>query len=495
MTSPLDKTLRGIGWGGLSTSINVLFQLVFMAVMARLLDPVHFGLIAIANVVLRFLSYFAQLGVGPAIVQKSELNGGDIGAALSVSISISAICTVAAVLFAPLAATFFGMPMLTGIIRALSINFILGGISAISISLLRRDMRFKQIAILESTSYILGYGFVGVLLAYLGFGVWSLVGAVLSQSLLNTILAYGFSRHEIGWQHHKDQRNHFFKFGTRYSIIGFIEFLSGSLDSMILGKFLGPAITGVYGRASLLTSLPVQQPANVITRVLFPIISRLESKRQLAGLQISALTLGSYASAVSLGMVAAAPDIVKVLLGDKWLAAIPIVQILALAVAPQFLSHLVGVTLDALGELKLKLYTQASVLALQLVTFFLLLPYGVLGVASVIVFAEWVRFLLMARLIVGLLQPSIKEFQLVFLIILVAGLSSYGLIWLVAHAIPVGMTPWKHLILEMLTGAIALLCVAWFSRNALAQLPVIAELAKRFPQLSILIPVPTVHKL
>lgn len=482
MASSLSKTLNGIGWGGLSTVVNVLFQLVFMAVMARLLDPVHFGLIAIANVMLRFLTYFAQLGVGPALIQKPELHEGDVRAALSVSLGISAFCAIVAIIAAPFIADYFVMPMLEPVIQALSANFLLGGLAAVSMSLLRRDMRFKHVAIVEIIAYVLGYGLVGITLAFLDFGVWALVGAVLSQSTLSALLAYLFSRHEFGWRHHKQQRAHFFSFGARYSLIGFIEFLSGSLDSLIVGKFFGTAAAGIYGRASLLSNLPVQQPANIITRALFPVISRLGGQRQIASLQVSTLVLGSYAFAITWGMIAAAPDIVRVLLGDKWIEAIPILQLLALAVGPQYLSHLVGVTLDAMGELKSKLYIQAGVLVLQIAAFVILLPYGVLGIAGAIVLAEWVRFILMAGLIVRLLHPPMSDFRLIFSIVMLAGLSAFGLIWLAAHALPEAVPGVVHLLLEIAAGGVALIGVAWFSRGLLGRLPVVDELAQRLPR-------------
>lgn len=483
----LNKTIHGIGWGGLSTGVNVLFQLVFMVVMARLLDPVHFGLIAIANVMLRFLTYFAQLGVGPALIQKPELTDGDIRAALTVSLGISILCTIGALLAAPFIADYFAMPMLEPVIQALSVNFLLGGLSAVSMSLLRRDMRFKHVAIVEIIAYVLGYGLVGVALAYHDYGVWALVGAVLSQSSLNALLAYLFCRHTVGWRHHKHQRRHFVSFGTRYSLIGFIEFLSGSLDALIVGKFFGPAAAGIYGRAALLSNLPVQQPANIITRALFPVISRLGEQRQIASLQISMLVLGSYAFAISLGMIAAAPDIVWVLLGEKWLEAVPLLQILALAVAPQYLSHLIGVTLDAMGELKPKLRIQAGVLVLQIAAFVVLLPHGVPGVAAAIVLIEWVRFTLMAELAARLLRPPVREFALIFAIMLSAGLVSFAMVWLAAQALPSAVPRWLHLLAEIFAGGIALLGVTWFSRTALGRLPVMSELTQRLPRLGRLI--------
>ncbi len=481
MTSALQKAVNGIGWGTLSTAVNVFFQLIFMAIMARLLNPADFGQIALANVMLRFLTYFAQLGVGPALIQKPELEDGDVRAALSVSLGISIFCLFIANVSAFTIASYFVVPVLAPVIQVLSVNFLIGAVAAVSLSLLRRETRFKHIAIIESIAYVVGYGLVGISLAYLGFGVWALVWAVLSQSFLNAALGYLCARHEFGLRHHKHQRDHFFGFGARYSLIGFIEFLSGSMDALIIGKFFGTPAAGLYGRASLLVNLPVQQPANIVTRTLFPVISRMSEARQIASLQISILIVGSYALAVSLGMIAAAPAIVGVLLGEKWLEAIPILQVLGFAIAPQYLAHLIGVTLDATGALKPKLRIQATVLALQIVAFTLLLPYGVLGIATAIVLTEWARFLLLTNLVVRLLNPPIREFQLILFIVLITGLGTSGLIWLIVHVVPATVPLWLQLLLEIIAGAGALIGFLWGARGVLRELPVIREMAQRMP--------------
>lgn len=494
MAGALRNAIHGIGWGGLSTGANVSFQLIFMAVMARLLDPSHFGLIAIANVMLRFLSYFAQLGVGPALIQKPELVDGDIRAALSMSLLFSVACTIIAFTAAPLIAGYFEMRTLAHVIQLLSVTFILNGLSAVSSSMLRRNMQFRDLAIMEITAYVMGYGLVGIGMAYYGYGVWALVGAVLSQSLLNTILGYLFSRHEIGLQHTRYQRRHFLGFGTRYSLIGFIEFLSGSLDALIVGKIFGSAAAGIYGRASILANLPVQQPANIISRTMFPIISRLGVQRQLASLEISVLILGCYAFSISLGMFAAAEDIVWVLLGGKWLDAIPVLQILTLAVGVQYLSHLVGVTLDAMGALKLKLRVQTAVLVIQILAFATMARFGVEGVAWVIVLAEWLRFILMAGLVAMLLKPSLLEFRQIFTIVMVTGLSTLCMIWITVEMLPSGLSHWVRLLIEMIVGGASFICVSLLSRSFLRRLPVINELAERMPLLGRFLPSPTFQR-
>lgn len=485
----LSRTVSGMRWGTLSTGVNVLFQIGFMAVMARLLSPADFGLLAIANVVLRFLSYFAQLGVSPALIQKSHLEDGDVRAALSVSLGISALCVLLAVGFAPLAQTYFSMPVLEEVIQALSLSFLLTGASAVSMGLLRREMNFKKIALIESASYVFGYGLVGVLLALANFGVWALVGAALSQAGMTTLFSYLVVRHEVAFRHRREQRMYFFKFGSRYSLIGFIEFLCSSLDAMVIGKLFGAGPAGLYSRAFLLVHLPVQQPANLLTKVLFPVISRLGIQRQADSLQISMLLVGSYAFSVSFGMIPAAHDLITVLLGDQWVEAVPLLQVLAFAVGPVYVSHVMGTTLDAMGALKPKLRIQATKLVVLILLLLALADKGPIGVVYAVVLSEWFGFLLVAGLTFSKLGAPAREWGLILGIAVTSGLATFASVWLAAWLMPEVTSSWLRLLCEVSSGAIALVVVAWLSRGALAGLPVIGELSQRLPRLGRFIPV------
>lgn len=158
--------------------------------MARLLDPAAFGLVAMSGVVLRFGSYFAQMGIGPALVQKENLSAEDISAGFTSCFLLSIIFFILAWLLAPLSTYLFDNTALIPIIRVMALSFVLTGLSTTATSLLRRNLEFGSLAIIDIASYALGYGAVGVVLAFNGFGVWSLVVAALSQGVLSASLAY-----------------------------------------------------------------------------------------------------------------------------------------------------------------------------------------------------------------------------------------------------------------------------------------------------------------
>ena len=482
--SKLKKLASGIGWGTFSTITVTGFQLVFMAVMARLLEPADFGLVAIANVCLRFFSYFAQMGTGPALIQKTNLEEGDIAAALSVSIGISFIFFLLAQALAPLFEYFYQMPQLGNVIRALSINFIIGGFSTVSIGLLQRNTAFRAIAIIEVISYVIGYGVVGLTAAYHDFEVWALVAAFMTQMTTAALLSYAVARYPLRFIHNKIQRQHFLSYGGRYSIIGFTEFLTSNLDALIIGKLLGAAPAGFYNRALLLANLPVQNPANILTKALFPIMSSVGNQhgKQVFSLQLSILLVGSYAFAVSVGIFIAAPDIVKVLLGNKWLDSIPILQVLSWSVGPAFISHVSGITFDSLNELRLKLKIQLWMVVLIISLMFVLAPSGkILYIAVALVIMEWVRFISILINLSRLLSISFRETTIVLACIAIITSATGSSIYLLIHLMNPELPNIYRLITEIAAGGLGLIFGFILTGYLAIRLPAVRFLVTQAP--------------
>ena len=163
-----SKTLHGLKWSYIGTIVNSVLQIGFTAIMARLLEPAAFGLIAMAGVILRFGSYFAQMGVGSALIQKKEVSEEDIRAAFTSAIFLGILFLVLVWFCAPLAIHIFDNEKVITIIRVMALSFVITGLTTTAMSLLRRNLEFRSIAITEIISYVLGYSVIGVSLAYNG---------------------------------------------------------------------------------------------------------------------------------------------------------------------------------------------------------------------------------------------------------------------------------------------------------------------------------------
>lgn len=477
---------HGVGWGGLSTAGTMVLQLLFLGLLARLLEPADFGLVAMANIAVNFLRYFAEMGIQSAIVQKPALEQKDIHHAVGLALVGGSLAGALLWVGAPMVALAFNSSALSDVIRALSVLFPVTALYGVSLGLLRRQYRFREIAVLELASYGAGYGLVAVVCAFLGFGVWSLVLGLVTQSALRMLLAIAMVRHSLRPQLKGLGRQSLFHFGSQYSAIQFIEFLMSNLASMVIGRFIGDHSLGIYNRAVMVTSLPVQQPINVLTRTLFPMLSEVQNDRDKtlrAALGAFFLTAGSTFP-VCLGMAAAAPDLVRVLLGSKWVEAEVIVQILALAIPWTMLSHVAGIVCDAQAALRPKLLIDLFSLLLFLALIATAIPYGVEAVAVAVAIGSGVRFILFVVVLRRIMQISLTQLSLIGL----SGLLLGGLVALCIHSVAKMPTTqlwsaWVRLLLEIGSGAMVLVVGLYVTWIALRRLKPLRELEKAFPVL------------
>ena len=182
-------------WSLVAQVLNVATTVVTTAVLARLLDPATWGLVSMALVILRFGQYFARMGVGSALVQKPELTDDDIRAGFVSSVLLGAAVCVVVVVVAPFTHFVFKNPQVVPVARVMSLTFILDGAAITSGALLQRRLKFKVFAWMDTASYVVGYGGIAIVLAVLGYGVWSLVIAGLAQSAITAVLYYAATRH------------------------------------------------------------------------------------------------------------------------------------------------------------------------------------------------------------------------------------------------------------------------------------------------------------
>jgi O-antigen/teichoic acid export membrane protein len=387
-------TIYGLKWSYFGTVAKTLLQIGVASIMARLLDPTAFGLIAMAGVILRFGQYFSQMGVGSAMIQKKEISDEDVRASFTSAFFLGITFTAIGCLCAPLGTYIFDNEKIVPVIRIMALSFLLSGLSTTAISLLRRNFSFGALAVIEIFSYVVGYGIIGVLLAYNGFGVWSLVVGALSQSAFQAFLAYLFCQHRLSliysWKYYKP----LYSFGGCISVISLFEFIGSNLDTLAIGHFFGAASLGIYNRAFMLVNLPAQYFTSSFSRVLFPSFSKVQKETE--RLKKAYLSTVMLFSAILLptcfGMAAASREIVLVILGEKWTAAIPILQILAIAIPFNLLSHFGGILCEATATLNIKLFIQIGYVIVLGALFFLLRGHSILGFAVALVIGEFFRF-------------------------------------------------------------------------------------------------------
>lgn len=366
------RTLGGLQWTYVGSVVGAVLQIAMAAVLARLLTPAAFGLVALAGVFLRFVGYFSQAGVTQALVQKQTLSRDDIRAGFTLSAGIGVIFAAVAVVAAPLAGAFAEDPDLVPVLRWLSLGMVIHGLAAPANALLRRELRFKPLALIGIGSYVVGYAGVGLAMALTGAGVYALVGAILTQALTRAVAMYAIVRHPLLPTTERSSYRAILGFGARVSVVGFLEFLRSNLDTLAVGRFAGSANLGLYNRANMLADLPAYHLSSGLSQVLFPSFSAIQhDHRRLRGAYVSAVGMSAAVILpLNAGIAVAAREIVLVVLGPQWIGSIPVMPWLLLASGIGLVGHFAGIVAEAQAALNAKMLVaggSTAVLAILLV--------------------------------------------------------------------------------------------------------------------------------
>jgi PST family polysaccharide transporter len=313
------RTARGGAVTILSNGLKFCVSIAATALLARLLDPKDYGLIAMVGVVTAFASLFKDMGLSLATVQKSEINDQQVSNLFWVNVILSVIITVIIVTLAPGVAWFYGEPRLTAITVVTAIGFILSGLTVQHEALLKRQMRFIALSTIAFVSMAMGY-VVGIGLAWSGVGYWALVGSQLALLGTNVVAVWLV----CGWRPKLPRRDSgvrsMLAFGRNVTGYSTVNYFAGNMDYLLIGKFLGPQQLGFYLKASQLVGLPTDQISEPIASVTIPALSRLndspERYRQ-AYLRIMQKIMMLTMPCIAF-MIASADWLVHLVLGPKW---------------------------------------------------------------------------------------------------------------------------------------------------------------------------------
>lgn len=243
------QTARAAQWRFTGAAVGAVSQLTVGVILARLLTPADFGLMALAFVVLGLARPLGDLGVGNAVIQRAALTDRHIRTAFTFSTLVGLAIAAAIAMAAPLGAAAMRNPGVTPVLRGLAPGFALGGIAVVAGALLRRRIDFKRPALIESASYVIGYGGVSIGLALLGYGVWSLVWGSLCQSLLSCVSLLIASRHSLRPLLARRELADLLHFGMGAWVSGLVNYVALNVDNVVVARWLGATSLGLYGRA------------------------------------------------------------------------------------------------------------------------------------------------------------------------------------------------------------------------------------------------------
>jgi O-antigen/teichoic acid export membrane protein len=441
-----NRALGGMVWTFSGTGVQAVVQLAVLMALGRLLTPAEFGIMGAATVVIAFSQIVSQVGVGPALVQRKDLNTTHIRAAFTISGGLGFVLGAAVWFTAPLLADFYRIPAVEPVFRGVALLFPIDGLNTVGESLLVRELRFRLYVALDVASYVVGYALVGVLLAWQGYGVWSLVAANLCQVTLRTITMYLVTRHAVrpslNWRASRD----LLSFGVGHSLAQLGLVLSQQSDNLVVGRWLGAAALGIYGRAYNLMVLPATVFGKIVNRVLFPVMAQVQDQRErlAAGYERSLAIVALISLPVSSFLWIVAPEFIPVLLGPKWTSVVLPFRLFTCGLFFRMSSKVSDACTKAAGAV----YSRAVIQGLYAVTVFLGAlagqRWGIGGVAVAVSIAMGVNWLMMAALgrsVTGLSWPRFVRAQAPGVVLAgVVGLATFVPVEM-ARAIHLGKLP------------------------------------------------------
>ena len=378
-----SRIRSGLAWKAGSQMTLQISRMVVALVLARLLAPHDWGLAAMVLVFSGFVIVFTDSALGTALIQRKTLAEEDRSTVFWSSAAIGVALMVGGVALSGPLASFYGEPEVRPLFAALSVGFFVSALGTTQMALLVRDMQFRRLELRQIAATVVGAS-TGITIALMDYGAWAIVGQQIAEATISTILLWFLTP----WR-----PSAVFSTASLRRLGGFAGNVFGenllyqagrNLNSLLIGRFLGPVSVGAYVLATNVILVPFSRIAGPLQQVFFPAFSRMSDDRErLADVWIRATRLVGLISIPSLvGLVVVAPDFVDVVLGPRWSHATPVIQILAWVGIIQSLQTLNGEVLLALNRAGTLLRFTMLWFAGSVIAFVAGLHWGIVGVAT-----------------------------------------------------------------------------------------------------------------
>lgn len=365
--------------------IRFVLQIISTIVLARLLSPEDFGLVAMVFVVTTFINIFRDIGLTKAAIQKEQITGDQLSSLFWINLAVCLGFAIVLSTLSPVVVAFYGRPELSSVVTAYAVILFVQGSTAIHVAILSRKFKYFRITIIEVVSLLIGVS-TGIVLALEGAGYWSLVGKVGATSLAASIGYFLFSQWLPGRYVGGCGIRSLIAYGINISGFRIMAFCTRQVDKILIGWFWGASALGLYTKAYELIMLPVTQINGPATKVMLPALSRCNSEPdRFKKYYLHAIgLLVSVSAPLTAYMAISAHQIVSLVLGEQWLNVVPVFLGLTPAMLISLLNVTTGWIFQATGSVDRQLKWGLFEAPVHVAGIAIGLPFGPVGVAIAI---------------------------------------------------------------------------------------------------------------
>jgi O-antigen/teichoic acid export membrane protein len=419
-----SKVKNGLKWTFIDQILSQVVFLVFSIFLARILTPSMYGIVGMVTIFSNFAVLFIDLGFSAALIQKKEVTSAHYSSVFWLNLGIGFLMYFIFYISAPLISIFYNQAELTVLIRIICLSFIITSFSAVQANILIKELQFKKKVIINWVAMLTGY-VIAFIMAYEGYGVWSLVIMTLTTAILNSILYWMVSKwiplFIFEWKKIKELSH----YGLNFLGDTSVNYWSRNFDNFIIAKVLGSNDLGIYTRAYSLMLLPLRNVTTIVTKVMFPAFSQKQDDVQL--LKKYYLNIIQYIALITfplmIGLSLVSREFVLLFFGSKWAAMVPVLSILSGLGAIQSIVSLNGLIYNSLGKVNIAFKVSLLTNAVLILAFIIGVNYGLIGVSYSYLIASGLLLIPVYKMAIKQLNISLLEVFMVLKGIMLATLS------------------------------------------------------------------------
>lgn len=419
-----DKAVKGVFWSAIDKGGVKAISFIVSIIIARILSPDDYGIIGMILVFINISAIIIDSGISQALVQRKDRSDTDMSTAFFFNIAIGLLCYLLLFTLAPAISRFYNVAELTSILRTLGLVLIFNSFATVQRANLLIRLDFKTMAMVNLIG-VLASACVGLYTAYSGFGVWALVFQQLSMSIAVSSVFWIMGKWHPLLCFSTDSFKHLWHFGNKLLIAGLVATSLREVYSMTIGKFYHKAELGFYSRAVQTTDMVAYTTYDVINAVSFPILSTLQDDRtRLVAVYSRMLAMTAFIIFPVMTMLAVlAGPLVSVLLTDKWLPAVALMQWLCFARVFTPISALNMNILNAMGRSDLFLKLDLSKTPLVIIAMIITIPLGVKAIVIGNFVTTFISYFINAYLPGRLFGFGVKaQWKIFYRVVIAAGI-------------------------------------------------------------------------
>jgi teichuronic acid exporter len=448
-----QKATQGILWSSIESFASQFISLIVGIILARMLTPKEFGLIGMVTIFIAVSQSFLESGFSNALIRKKDCTQTDYSTVFFFNLAAGVIFFIVLFISAPAISNFFKEPELKTIVQVLALVLIIDSLTIIQRTILIRRVDFKlqtRISVISST----GSGLFAIILAWKGFGVWSLVGLTLAKESLNSFLLWLWNQWRPALVFSMSSFRELFSFGSKLLVSGLLDTIYRNIYFFIIGKYFSVQELGYFTRAYQFNTASSQSITGIMSRVTFPILAQMQDNPVMLkeGYRKMIKSIMLITFVIMLGMAAIAEPMIISLIGEKWRPSIIYLQMLCF-VGMLYPLHALNLNmLNVLGrsDLFLKLEIIKKILAVPTIVLGVLFGMKIM-IAGMILnsfIAYYLNSYWSGRFIGYSLLEQIKDILPSFL--LAAGMSAIVFI----EGLLISLPPLPLLAIQLMTGAL-----------------------------------------